>query len=242
MSSSRLEAPGLRCTALLAALRLGHLGRDAHKQPSAPQVRLAREVTIDTDKGEITRLVSRWSGGDDEAFDRLIELVYDDLRRIAHHHLQLGDRDGVVDTTVLVHEAYVKLARVEDGEWSGRSQFFAFCSKAMRRILIDFARRRRAQKRGGSRARVTLHEDMAAVDADVVDLLEMEEVLKKLEEQSPRMVRIVECRFYGGMSVPETAEALDTSTRTVEREWTRARAYLKRALSAPDSGDGLAKA
>jgi len=184
------------------------------------------------DKGEITRLVSAWSDGDDDAFDRLIELVYDDLRGLAHHHLGLGARDDVVDTTVLVHEAYLKLAKVEGGSWRSRAQFFAFCSKAMRRILIDFARRRQTDKRGGTRVRVPLMEDTAAVDADISEILAVEDALQQLERRNARMARIVECRFFGGMSVPETAEALDTSTRTVEREWARARAYLHKALTA----------
>ena len=194
---------------------------------------------MDRDRGEITRLASQWSDGDEDAFDRLIELVYDDLRRLAHHHLELGVRDAVVDTTVLVHEAYLKLANVEDGDWRGRAQFFAFCSKAMRRILIDFARRRQAAKRGGARVQVPLSDDIAAVDADVTEILAVEEALQRLEQRNQRMSRIVECRFFGGMSVPETAEALNTSTRTVEREWTRARAYLYQALAAADgSQDG----
>jgi RNA polymerase sigma factor (TIGR02999 family) len=179
---------------------------------------------------EITRLVSRWSDGDDNAFERLIELVYDDLRAIARRHLRVGARDTVVDTTVLVHEAYLKLASVEGGEWEGRAQFYAFCSKAMRRTLIDFARRRSAGKRGGDRVRVVLRDDMATVDGDIAELLAVEDVLRRLEERNERMARIVECRFFGGMSVPDTAEALGASVRTVEREWTRARAYLRQAL------------
>lgn len=187
---------------------------------------------MDRDRGEITRLASQWSDGDEHAFDRLIELVYDDLRRLAHHHLELGARDAVLDTTALVHEAYLKLAKLEDGTWRGRAQFFAFCSKAMRRILIDYARRRQAAKRGGTRVRVPLVEDVAAVDTDVSEILAVEDALQRLEQRNVRMSRIVECRFFGGMSVRETAEALNTSTRTVEREWARARAYLYRALEA----------
>jgi RNA polymerase sigma factor (TIGR02999 family) len=185
--------------------------------------------------GEITRLVRRWSEGDARAFDHLIELVYDDLRRIAHHHLVVGARDGLVDTTGLVHEAYLKLARVEGGSWESRGQFFAFCSKAMRRILIDFARRRTAGKRGGASVRVPLTEETAVVDAEAARILDVEEALQQLERRDERMARIIECRFFGGMSVPDTAEALGTSTRTVEREWARARAYLYQALR-PDVG------
>jgi RNA polymerase sigma factor (TIGR02999 family) len=184
----------------------------------------------DTNSGEITRLVRRWGKGDDEAFDRLVELVYDDLWRIAHRQLDGGARGATVDTTALVHEAYLKLARVEGGAWEGRAQFFAFCSKAMRHILIDYARRRSAEKRGGARTRVPLRDDSAAVEAEVTRVLGIEEALTQLERRNERMGRIVECRFFGGMSVADTAEALGTSTRTVEREWARARAYLYAAL------------
>ena len=190
----------------------------------------------DTTKGEITGLVRRWSEGDDGAFNRLVELVYDDLRRIAHHHLDGGARGATVDTTALVHEAYLKLARVEGGAWEGRAQFFAFCSKAMRRILIDYARRRSAEKRGGARVRVPLLEDSAVVEAEVTRMLNIEEALQQLERHNERMGRIVECRFFGGMSVADTADALGTSTRTVEREWARARTYLYAALQKEAGG------
>lgn len=189
-----------------------------------------RASVNDTTRGEITRLARRWSEGDNEAFDRLVELVYDDLRRIAHHHLDAGARGGTVDTTALVHEAYLKLARVEGGVWEGRAQFMAFCSKAMRRILIDYARRRNTAKRGGPLVRVPLRDDAAVVEAEVTRMLSIDEALRGLERHDARMGRIVECRFFGGMSVADTAEAVGTSTRTVEREWARARAYLHEAL------------
>ena len=184
----------------------------------------------DTTSGEITRLARRWSDGDEDAFDRLVELVYPDLRRIAHHHLAGASRGRPVDTTALVHEAYLKLAHVEGGVWDGRAQFLAFCSKAMRRILIDYARRRSATKRGGERIRVPLRDDSAVVEAEVHRVLEVEQALQRLERHNERMARIVECRFFGGMSVSDTAEALGASVRTVEREWARARAYLHEAL------------
>ncbi|HUF69094.1 MAG TPA: sigma-70 family RNA polymerase sigma factor [Longimicrobiales bacterium] len=186
---------------------------------------------------DITRLVERWSRGDGEAFDRLIELVYDDLRQIARRHLRLDRPDHTIDTTSLVHEAYVKLAKNPEGVWQSRAQFFAFASKAMRHILIDYARRRHAAKRGGTRIRVPLQDDMATVDAEATDLLELDRALDMLGERSERMARVVECRFFGGLSVVETAEALDSSVRTVEREWTRARAYLYHTLADQPSVD-----
>ena len=180
--------------------------------------------------GEITQLASRWSEGDVEALDRLIALVYDDLRAIAHGHLSRGERDVMVDTTVLVHEAYVRLAGASGATWQSKAQFFAFCSTAMRRILIDFARQRGAEKRGGTRIRVPLSDATASVAAGVEEVLVVDQVLTRLEQLSPRMARVVECRFFGGLSVEETAQALDSSPRTVEREWARARKYLRSAL------------
>jgi len=181
--------------------------------------------------GEITQLVEAWSAGDEAAFDRLIELVYDDLHQIAHRHLRLDRPDHTINTTALVHEAYLRLAQHQDGVWRSRAQFFAFASRAMRHILIDYARHRRAAKRGGTRIQVPLTENMAAIDAEVAELLALDEALALLEQRNPRMASVVECRFFGGLSVAETAEVLDASVRTVERDWTRARAYLQRALA-----------
>lgn len=180
----------------------------------------------------ITQLVRQWSGGDDEAFERLIELVYPDLRRIAGRHLRLGEGSGTIDTTALVHEAYLKLAGAggRNGEWPSRAHFFAFCSKAMRRILIDYARRRSAERRGGDLIRVPLDANLVALNREATEILALDQAMRELEALDPRMVRIVECRFFGGLSVLETAEAIDVSTRTVEREWTRARAYLRQML------------
>lgn len=190
---------------------------------------------MDKREGQITSLVRRWSGGDEGAFNLLFDLVYDDLRRIARHHLSLGKRGGTLNTTALVHEAYLKLAGKGNGEWPGRSQFFAFCSKAMRRILIDYARQNSAAKRGGDRIRVTLTPDMAVSDTEITEILALDRALTALEAHDARMARIAECRFFGGLSVHETAEAISTSTRTVEREWARARVYLLQLLSAEQS-------
>jgi len=191
---------------------------------------------MDRSEGEITSLARRWSDGDEKAFDRLIELVYDDLRRIASRHLGLGKRGGTIDTTALVHEAYLKLAGVEEAVWPGRAQFFAFCSKAMRRILIDYARRSSAEKRGGDLIRVPLKTDLAVIDREATEILALDEALKALEARDARMARIAECRFFGGLSVLETAEAISISPRTVEREWARARAYLHQMLGPERAG------
>lgn len=221
---------------------LASAGRLAHEPVSAapsetPHSHFQRTMT--EPRSEVTRLVHRWGQGEEGAFDRLMELVYDELHEIAHYHLELGARDEVLDTTVLVHEAYLRLARVEDWEGRGRAQFFAFCSRAMRHILIDFARHRRAAKRGGAIIRVPLQEEMATVDAAAADLLVVEQALKRLESKDARMSQVFECRYFGGMSVQETAAALNTSTRTVEREWAKAKAYLSHALEYGDAAGGM---
>ena len=181
-------------------------------------------------RSSITRLAQQWGAGDREAFDRLVDLVYDDLKRIAHSHLSAGRREGL-DTTALVHEAYFRLWSVKEGVWRSRAHFFAFCSKAMRRILIDEARRQHAAKRGGVRVRVPLTPEIMGTSEDPTDLLALNDALERLMDRNPRMAQIVEFRFFGGMSVPQTAEVLETSIRTVEREWARARAYLYEALN-----------
>ena len=196
---------------------------------------------MDKPEGEITQLARRWSEGDEESFDRLIELVYDDLRAIAHRHVRNSSASGTIDTTVLVHEAYLKLAGARDGEWLGRARFFAFCSQAMRRILIDYARERRAEKRGGERVQVPLTAAMAVVDKEATEVLALDAALRRLEAHDGRMARIAECRFFGGLSVVETAEALSMSTRTVEREWAKARGYLHHFLT-QEGGDEASSA
>lgn len=190
------------------------------------------------DSREITALAQRWGEGDETALERLIELTYPKLQEIARRHVSSRGSDPTIDTTALVHEAYLRFASVEEGAWPSRSHFYAFCSKVMRRVLIDYARRRNAEKRGGARIRVPLREDMAAVESQIADVLQVEEALEFLARRNERMAAVVECRFYGGLSIAETAEALDASPRTVVREWTRARAYLLRALD-PDDGPPL---
>lgn len=192
---------------------------------------------MDDNSGEVTRLARRWADGDAEALDQLIEVVYDDLRRIAHRQIVRTGSGGTVNTTGLVHDAYLKLAGSSGGDWQSRGQFFAFCSKAMRRILIDYARAQGAEKRGGDRVRVPLTPESASVELQIHQVLAVDEALDWLEGLDGRMARIAECRFFGGLSVSETAEALETSSRTVERDWARARGYLYQRLA---PGEGFA--
>lgn len=188
------------------------------------------------DSREITGLLEAHAAGDDEALEQLIPLVYDDLRRIARQRLRSERRSHTLDTTAVVHEAYLRLVDVSDPDWNGRAHFFAVSSRLIRNLLIDYARRRKADKRGGDSIRVPLNEelDAASIDAPVgVDLLALDEALTALARHDERMERVVECRFFGGLTVRETAKVLGVSTRTVERDWTRAKAYLYRALTRP---------
>ena len=185
--------------------------------------------------GEVTRLLGECAGGDQEAFDRLIPLVYDDLRGIAHRRLR-SERDGhTLGTTALVHEAYLHLVDQATATWQDRAHFFAVAAKVIRQVLIDYARSRDAQKRGGGAIRIPLSEDLAGTEPATVELLALDEALTELASHDPRLERVVECRFFGGMSVRETAAALGVSERTVERDWARAKAHLYRTLSEPDA-------
>jgi RNA polymerase sigma factor (TIGR02999 family) len=188
---------------------------------------------MDTSPGEVTQLLARWSAGDERAFSQLVTLVYDDLRGIAHVRLANSRPEDTYATTALVNEVYLRLVGHGGGLWESRVQFFAFVSRAMRHILVDHARRVQAEKRGGGAVRLSLDETPVAGHDPTADVLGVDEAVERLAERHPRMAGIVELRFFGGLSVNETAEALGTSVRTVEREWTRARAYLLELLATP---------
>ena len=193
----------------------------------------------DDHQHELPLLVERWRAGDETAFDRVVELVYDDLRSIAHRHLETERANHTLDTTALVHEAYMAMSERTGPEWRGQPQFYALLSRVMRHVLIDHARKRRAEKRGGGEIHLSLDDQSPRVDSQIFELLAINDVLERLEARDERLARIVECRFFGGMAAPEIAKALGISARTVERGWTRARAYLFSVLEAdgpnPDS-------
>lgn len=181
------------------------------------------------DDSEITRLLRATERGEEGAFDRLVPLIYDDLRQIAHRRMR-GEVDGhTLNTTAVVHEAYVLLAR-KDAGWNGRAHFFAVASRVMRHILTDHARANRAEKRGGNGVPVSLQEGDAVIQPTDLDLLALDDALTALGERDPRLMRVVECRYFGGMTMDETAEALGMSVRTATRDWRRARAYLYERL------------
>lgn len=170
------------------------------------------------------------AAGDGGELDDVFPVVYEELRRVAHRHLR-GEQSGhTLGTTALVHEAYLELAKVDHIRWPGRAYLLAAASRAMRHILIDFAVARRAQKRGGGVIAEPLDDAVAMAVSRGDELLALDEALERLGAVNARYARVVECRFFGGMSVEETAEALDTSPATVKRDWTVARAWLNREL------------
>ncbi len=166
----------------------------------------------------------------DGGLDDVFPAVYEELRRVAHRHLRGERTEHTLDTTALVHEAYLELARVDHIQWPGRAYVLASASRAMRRILIDYAIARRAEKRGGGQPVEPLDDAVAMAISRGDDLLALDEALDRLTLVNARYGRVVECRFFGGMSVEETAEAMDTSPATVKRDWTMARAWLNREL------------
>jgi RNA polymerase sigma factor (TIGR02999 family) len=183
--------------------------------------------TGDSAPGDVTRLLEAAVGGDSQAMDRLVPLVYEDLRRVAHRQL---DREGgghTLQTTALVHEAYIKLATGGAMSATSRAHFLAIAARAMRQVLVDYARRRKAAKRGGGVISVTLGDEAGAADTSADDLLALDDALNQLE---PRQRQVIECRFFGGMEEKDIAEALGISERTVRRDWVKARAWLYREL------------
>ena len=181
-------------------------------------------------RNDLTRLLAAHREGDRDAFGRLLPLVYRDLQRLAKR--QLGHRrpGQTLDTTSLVHEAYLKLVDSDQSAWQDRGHFFAVASIAMRQIVIDYARQSQAKKRGGEQRALGLDGVEIAIDEQADTLLAIDRALQRLHEIDERLPRVVECRFFTGLTEEETAEALGVSTRTVERDWKRARAWLRREL------------
>lgn len=170
------------------------------------------------------------AGDDRSALDRLVPLVYEELRRMAHVQLRCDGRRLTLGTTGLVHEAYLKLIDGSRAPLKGRAYFFGAAARAMRQVLVDAARRRNRDKRGGGVAPVPLEEAPDAVDETAQELLELDRALARLAESHPRPARVLECRFFGGLSVEETAEVVEVTGRTVQRDWELARAWLRREL------------
>lgn len=185
----------------------------------------------------VTALLQAWSGGDSAALDRLIPIVHDELYRIAHRCMAAEKPGHTLQPTALVNEAYLRLIETRRMNWQNRAHFLAMAARIMRRILVDFARSKQYQKRGGGAVRVTLVDDVAVSTEPGRDLVALDEAIDALARVDERKSRVIEMRFFGGLSVKETAEALQVSPETVIRDWRLAKAWLLRQLrgdTAPD--------
>lgn len=182
----------------------------------------------------VTHLLRAWAAGDARASESLVEIVYDELRRQARLALRREQEGHTLQPTALVHEAWLRLGDQRDARWESRTQFFAVAAQTMRRVLLDHARARGALKRGGGADQVTLTDSTAVVDTpvDAVDLIALDGALTRLATLDPQKARLVDLRYFAGLSIPEAAEVLGVSPATVTREWAVARAWLRRELDA----------
>lgn len=187
---------------------------------------------------DITLILRELSDGESEAVRLLLPIVYPELKAMAHRRLSPNARDVTLDTTALVHEAYLRLFDRDQIDWKDRRHFFAAAATAMRHIVIDHARRRGAMKRGGELERVTLDSTHLAAGMEPEEIMALNEALSRLSRLDERLARIVELRFFGGLSVEEVAEVTDTSERTVKRDWRKARALLYQAITSEEPSPG----
>ena len=183
------------------------------------------------DTNEITTLLKAWGSGEQAALDRLAELVYGELRVMARRHMRNERPDNSLQTTALVHEVYIRLVDTAKIEWHERAQFFAMAAQMMRRILVDAARARRSQKRGGAAAKVNLEETAVLSPGQDRSILALDEALAAFSQVAPRQAKVVELRYFGGLTEEEIVAALSISPRTVRRDWELAKAWLLRELS-----------
>ncbi|MEK6282455.1 MAG: sigma-70 family RNA polymerase sigma factor [Acidobacteriota bacterium] len=186
---------------------------------------------------EVTRLLADWGRGDKTALDKLFPLVHAELRRIARRQMSQERAGHTLQATALVNEAYLKLAGQEGFEWHDRAHFYAVCAQVMRHILIDHARGHARDKRGGGAIQVSLNEVAVMPAEQAGDFVALDEALRALEAIDPQKGRLVELRYFGGLSIEETAEVLKISPRTVRREWRRAKAWLYRMISEGDADE-----
>jgi RNA polymerase sigma factor (TIGR02999 family) len=180
---------------------------------------------------QVTQMLVDWGNGDKTALDRLMPLVYDELRRLARHYMRRERAGHTLQTTALVNEAYMRLVDQRDVRWQNRAHFFAIAAQLMRRILVDQARKRHNTKRGGDLRKVSLDEAALVAEERGADVIALDEALKELEAIDERKSKVVELRFFGGLNIEETAEVMAISPATVQREWSMAKAWLYREIS-----------
>ncbi|MGH9766521.1 MAG: sigma-70 family RNA polymerase sigma factor [Blastocatellia bacterium] len=186
---------------------------------------------METSSKQISHLLQLWSEGDSEALDQLMPLVYQELRRMARRYMGQQPSCHTLQTTALIHEAYLRLVGQEEKRWENRAHFFGVAAQAMRHILVDYARARNAAKRGGEARAVSLEEAAFVSEERAAELVALDDALTELARLSPRQSQVVELRYFGGLSVAETAEALKVSPDTVTRDWNQAKAWLYHALN-----------
>jgi RNA polymerase sigma-70 factor (ECF subfamily) len=192
-------------------------------------------MTDSLSREEVSDLLLQWRGGRKEALDRLIPIVYAELRRVAHARLRAEPEQHSLQTTALVHEVYLRLVHLDRATFEDRIHFFAFASRLMRQILVDYARRRYAHKRGGKVITISLADASPQARGTVVDVIALDEALDALSALDARLCRVVELRFFAGLTIDETAAALDVSRATVERDWAAAKAWLYDRMSSSRS-------
>jgi RNA polymerase sigma factor (TIGR02999 family) len=188
---------------------------------------------------DVTLILKQVGAGDGDAVAKLVPLLYDELRRLASYYLRRERSDHTLQATALVHEAYIRLVDQREVEWKNRNHFFAVAAQAMRRILLDYARKHQAVKRGGAVLKISLDEAMILSEANLAELVALDRLLTQLTSIDPQQGRVVELRFFGGLSVEETAELMEISPATVKRDWAMAKAWLGRELRKSRSADIL---
>lgn len=190
----------------------------------------------ETSSQPVTALLAQWKAGDEEALRALLPIVYNELRRLAHRYLQKERPGHTVQSTALVHEAYLRLVKQKEGKFQNRAHFFAICAQLMRQILVEYARSQHAAKR--NRAQKTTFDDaLALVKGRSLDLVALDDALNALAKFDPQQSRVVELRFFGGLSIEDTARVLEISPATVKRDWSTAKAWLRHELSRTDNND-----
>ena len=197
------------------------------------ETKMSDDQQVDAGSDEVTALLLRWQGGDRDALDKLLPLVYDQLHRLADRQLRRERRGHTLQPTAVVHETYLKLVDQRRANWQSRAQFFAVAAGMMRRVLVDHARSRRAAKRGGLMLHLAVEDVDTGIEPPSVDLIDLDDALGKLETLDADQARIVELRFFGGLTVEETAEVVHSSPATVKRDWHSAKAWLFRELGGP---------
>ena len=196
-----------------------------------------KEKKTTMDAPDVTRLLRNWSGGDTHALDQLTPVVYDELRRLAASYMRQERQDHTLQSTALVNEAYLKLVDQKNVVWQNRAHFFGIAAQMIRRILVDHARAHKAEKRGGGAGVLSLDEAIGVPERRDVEVLALNDALTRLTEMDPQQGRIVELRFFTGLSIEETAEVVGVSPATVKREWAAARAWLFREISRKPEGE-----